>query len=247
MSKRENLTGQHFGRLTAIEYAGTNKRGKTTWKCVCDCGEIITVRADGLKSGHSSSCGCWQRENSSKIARAVHTTHGGRRTRLYKIWAKMKERCSNQSAVNFKDYGGRGITVCEEWAQSFAAFRDWALANGYRDDLTIDRIDNDGPYCPENCRWATRKEQNNNRRNIIMLSYNGETHTLAQWAEITGIKRKTLWERLHNGWSVERALAEPAPPYPDSCVSCGAYAGEGSHICAKCQQAAETPTKGANT
>lgn len=243
MRKPIDLTGQQLGRLTVIERAGSDKRRNALWVCQCECGDKVIARACDLKSGHTTSCGCFKRER--QLASA--TKHGGKKTRLYHIWEGMKSRCLNRAERSYKDYGGRGITVCEEWAQSFGAFRDWALANGYRDDLTIDRIDNDGNYCPENCHWATKKEQGNNRRSNRKITHNGETHTLTQWAELIGIKRETLSQRLRNGWSVERALAEPAPPYPDSCVSCGAYAGEGRHICAKCQQEAEKTTKGANT
>ncbi len=141
--------------------------------------------------------------------RERHITHGGRHTRLYSIWAHMKERCLNPNSISYKNYGGRGITVCDEWKQDFAAFRGWAYANGYSDELEIDRIDNDGDYCPENCRWATRKAQTYNRRSNRYLEHNGRKQTVMEWAHETGISHKTLYDRLKSGWPVDRALTEP--------------------------------------
>lgn len=133
----------------------------------------------------------------------------GRKTRLYRIWTNMKSRCTNPNIAAFKDYGGRGITVCAEWSDSFEAFRDWATANGYRDDLTLDRIDNDGNYEPENCRWEDRLVQGNNSRKNRLIEHNGETHTLAEWSRITGLSRDTIRFRIdRRGWDIGRALSE---------------------------------------
>ena len=139
----------------------------------------------------------------------VHTTHGGSKTRLFRIWQYMRKRCYNKNDSNYERYGGRGITVCEEWNKDFAAFRDWAMANGYREDLSLDRIDNNGPYCPENCRWATAKQQGNNRRSTHLITYNGETHSIKEWAEITGIAKSTIGNRLKAGATPEDALTRP--------------------------------------
>ena len=111
----------------------------------------------------------------------------------------MRERCYDKNSKPFKNYGGRGISICDEWKNDFAAFRDWALANGYREDLSIDRIDVNGNYCPENCRWITLEDQQRNKRTVKPITWNGETHFLPEWAEITGIKYGTLWKRLHEG------------------------------------------------
>ncbi len=202
-----DLTGCRFGRLVVVERA--ENRGKNVcWHCRCDCGTNKIISTHVLRSGLSNSCGCLQREIASVYGHA-NATHGMTNTRIYQIWAALKARCFCPSNHRYADYGGRGITVCPEWAESFETFRDWALANGYSDDLTIDRKDNDGPYSPENCRWSSVKTQSNNRRSNVVLSYNGRTLTLAEWSEETGISYGTLHRRIQKGWSIERALTEP--------------------------------------
>ena len=132
--------------------------------------------------------------------------HGGRYTRLYNIWLNMKQRCSNPKASHYEYYGGKGVSVCEEWKKSFSTFRDWALSNGYEDGLTIDRIESDKDYCPENCRWVTHLQQMSNTTRNVMLTYQGETHSLSEWSRIVGVPYGTLKSRLRYGWSVERML-----------------------------------------
>lgn len=204
--KKIDLLDQRFGRLVVIKE--TEKRNKDRgilWLCRCDCGNEVEVAGKSLRSGNTKSCGCLQRENTSR----ANTRHGKRHTRLYSIWTTMRNRCYRENQTEYKNYGDRGISVCDEWRDDFQAFYDWAMDNGYQDDLTIDRIDWNGNYEPSNCRWATQKEQQNNRRNNHLLTHNGETHTMSEWAEIKGIKAATLYRRLKDGWMIEKAIETP--------------------------------------
>lgn len=191
--KHYDLTNQRFGRLTAVSPVGKTRGGTMLWECVCDCGEKHIARSGGLRSGDVMSCGCLRRETTAKKS----TVHGLRHTKLYRVWRGMKERCLNENDKSFHNYGGRGIKICDEWLHDFQAFYDWAMANGYADGLSIDRIDNDWNYCPENCRWATRDEQNNNKRVSRMVTVNDETHTIGEWAKLTGINYHTLYCRAY--------------------------------------------------
>ena len=173
MSKFIDLTGQRFGGLTVIGFAKKSNDRQYMWKCRCDCGNEIVIRSHSLRSGNTRSCGCLQKETNIKLRQ----THGMTKTRLYNIWQSMKQRCSLPSASCYKYYGGRGITVCNEW-QNFEPFCEWALANGYADNLTIDRIDVNGNYEPNNCRWLTIQEQQNNTRRSHNITFNGITKTL---------------------------------------------------------------------
>jgi hypothetical protein len=194
----KNLTVEKFGKLTVVSEA-EQRGGHMYWNCLCECGNTKVVRGSHLQTGNVRSCGCLP----------ARRTHGETHTRLYVTWHNMKQRCENPRNAEFSRYGRRGITVCEEWANSFEAFRNWALANGYRDDLTIEREDNDGPYSPDNCRWATQKEQANNTRKTRFLTHNGQTRSVSEWARILGINQSTLNMRLNKyNWSVEKALSE---------------------------------------
>lgn len=205
MSKLIDLTGKRFGRLLVVSRA-ENKSGTVAWKCKCDCGNETVVRSDCLRIGKIQSCGCLRNELVGDRGRA----HGMTETRLYRTWCGMKSRCYNPSYKGYKNYGGRGITICSEWLHNFQAFYDWAMANGYADNLQIDRIDVNIGYCPENCRWATTEEQSNNKRTSRILSLNGESHTISECSKITGINSRTIESRVGlYGWSDEKALTTP--------------------------------------
>lgn len=205
MGKAIDLTGQRFGRLVVL--SRTDNKGKNTaWLCKCDCGNITKVITPNLKGGKSKSCGCGVIDSLIKRSR----THGeSHKTRLYSIWRGMKDRCYRQTHPYYNHYGGRGITVCPEWKTSYVAFRDWAKSHGYSDDLSIDRIDNDKGYSPENCRWASNAQQANNQSRNRQITFQGRTQNLTQWAEELGISFPVLHYRLKHGWSIEDSLTTP--------------------------------------
>lgn len=205
MAKCVDLTGQRFGRLVVLERVENSKTGSSRWLCKCDCGKTRIHSAGTLNYGTVQSCGCYGRE----IRKKSHTTHNKSKTKLYRVWASMRERCFSPSCNGFVYYGGRGITVCDEWNDSFQAFYDWAMTNGYCEGLSIDRIDVDGNYEPSNCRWVSRNIQANNTRKNVSIEYNGECHTIGEWADILGIEYITLWMRFRRGWSVEKVFQTP--------------------------------------
>lgn len=191
MAQAIDLTGQRFGRLVVIDRAW-DKPG-VWWNCTCDCGKTKPIRSSQLRYGHTQSCGCLRDE-----MREEHNkpTHGETNTRLYSIWRGMKKRCYQPTSAGYKNYGGRGITVCDEWIASYESFRDWSLANGYADGLTLDRIDLNGNYEPSNCRYASYLEQENNKRNSHFIEVNGVKLTVTQWARITNTPPSTLKNRI---------------------------------------------------
>ena len=199
-----DLTNHRFGRLFVVKKHG-HKGKAVAWLCKCDCGEEVVVRGNDLRRGVTQSCGCLHNE----VFAERSTRHGLHGTRLYNIWGLMVQRCYNKETPCYDDYGGRGIDICPEWRESFQAFYEWSMGNGYRENLTIDRIDNDKGYFPGNCRWVTRKAQANNTRRNHYITYNGETHTLAEWAEALGFHPNTLGSRIYRGWSVDKALTTP--------------------------------------
>lgn len=206
MTDNERI-GRRFGRLVVvgIRRERRGKRDMIIAHCRCNCGREKDVFWQALADGRVKSCGCLNRELAAMRGRES-TKHGGSRTRLYKIYSSMRERCYRPQHMHYANYGGRGIEVCPEWRGDFAAFREWAMSHGYADNLSIDRIDNDRGYSPDNCRWADAKTQCGNRRTCHMLTVDGQTHTLSEWARISGIKNSTIRERLKRGWSIERAL-----------------------------------------
>ncbi len=211
MGRFIDLTGQRFGRLTVIKETGRAGNGAVLWLCRCECGKQSIVQGYALLSGNTTSCGCKRHETAHLMEWYQRCKRSGRKkkTRLYNIWMHIKDRCCNPRSIHYPNYGERGIRVCDEWMHSFSTFQEWALSHGYADNLTFDRINNDGDYTPENCRWVNMKVQSNNRRNSNMLTFQGQTKTLAQWADIYRINWNTLFSRIRAGWPVERALTEP--------------------------------------
>ena len=203
------MIGQRFGKLTAVEraedYYYKNGRHDLQYKCRCDCGNTVTVLGIHLRSGHTQSCGCYRADTTKQTMQ----THGMTNTRLYTIWKNMRERCLNPKRPDYHCYGGRGIAICKEWYDDFSNFAEWANSNGYHDELSLDRIDVEHGYAPENCRWVTQKTQCNNTRRNINVTWNGQTHTLKQWTEILGINYGTISSRVLRGWDPIKALSTP--------------------------------------
>lgn len=191
-----NLTGMRFGMLIAIHGVGMGVGRGFVWTCLCDCGAETAVRSGDLRNG-TKSCGCLRRRGSRR-------THGHSKTKLYQLWFQMIYRCENPNSPAFFNYGGRGIKVCERWHK----FENFYEDMGPRPDgKTLDRKDNDGDYCKENCRWATCFEQANNRRVNLKYTMNGVTRTLNEWCGIAGLKYSTVYMRIKSyGWAVEEAL-----------------------------------------
>lgn len=206
MSKLKDMTNQKFGRLTVISRADNSANGKTMWNCICDCGKKTIVSATNLRTGAVKSCGCMRKETIAKS----NYKHGQRRTRLYNIWAKMRYRCEKEYDSAYKYYGGRGIKVCKEWSTSFETFQKWALSNGYSENLTIERIDVNGNYCPQNCKWIELSQQANNRRNNILIEYNGKVQSLMKWCKELNLNYYLIRDRIKKGhMSFEQAISAP--------------------------------------
>lgn len=199
-AKLANLTGLRFGKLTVISY---NYNG--TWHCLCDCGNYTDKLTSDIKKGKYPNCGCekyWWKGNSK---------HNHCNERIYNIYEKMKSRCYTEQCKEYNNYGKRGIIMCDEWLgeNGFKHFYDWAMSNGYQDNLSIDRINVNGNYEPNNCRWANNKTQSNNKRNNHYVEYQGVAHTIAEWAEIYNMPYDRLHMRIKHGWEIEKALLTP--------------------------------------
>lgn len=192
----QTLIGKRFGRLTVVGFDHTDKYGAYYWLCRCDCDEnhLVSVRQWNLTSGDTQSCGCYSKER----ARASSLKHGHSDHPLHYIWRNMRQRCNNEHDRYWDRYGGRGISVCTEW-DNFENFYKWSIDNGYERSLTIDRVDNDGNYCPENCRWVDNFAQANNRSTTRKIECAGEIHSIMEWSKIFGIKYSTLYARIRAG------------------------------------------------
>lgn len=168
MAKIRDISGMRFGRLIAIKRVGADEHRRSLWMCVCDCGKETVATLAALNTGHRTSCGCaiseWRKSGFNK-KHGLAFDENGKMTRLYSIWHGMKTRCANRNAAGYRYYGGKGISVCDEWVNDYKAFYEWSMRHGYQDGLTIDRMDGDKDYSPENCRWVTMKEQQNNKCN----------------------------------------------------------------------------------
>lgn len=207
-----DMVGRKFEKLTVLRENGRSHNRSIMWECVCDCGNVVTIDGVSLRNGHSKSCGCARYSKKDR--------HSITHKRLYQIWASMKDRCYNPKANNYKWYGAKGIEVCDEWKNNFESFCTWSLTNGYQEVAqrglyTIDRIDPNGNYEPNNCRWVDTKTQSRNKTTTNFLTYNGVKKSLADWSDEVGILATTIDSRIRkHGWSVEKALT--TPPY-----SCG--------------------------
>lgn len=195
-----DLTGDRYGKLRVIK-RDENRSGRAYWICECDCGNIVSVRGSRLVDGVTKGCGCMKNKG----------THGdaprGGIKRLYRIYNNMLSRCNNPNSSEYSNYGGRGICVCKEWSDDYMAFKEWAIENGYSDELSIDRLNVNGNYEPDNCRWATRKEQSNNKSNHILITLNDVTLNAKQWSKKLGINYQTVVARYRKGLAAKDILS----------------------------------------
>ena len=203
MSKFIDMTGQRYNRLTVVEIVEGSAPVKSYWKCVCDCGNVTFVSGANLRSGAVKSCGCLRKDIKTTLR---HNMTG---TRLYNVWASMKNRCYNPNQASYKNYGGRGIHMCEDWRKTPDKFFEWAMGSGYSDDLTIERIDVDKDYCPENCKWIPFNTQQSNRTSCRSFTHDGRTQNLTDWCKELGLQYKQIHNRIYKlGWTFERAISE---------------------------------------
>lgn len=199
-----DLTGKQFGRLSVLHRTENDKSGLTQWRCVCACGKEVTVRSQDLRRGRQVSCGCNIREKTA----ARNYKHGQAQTRLHRIWKNMKSRCYNPRVPSYRDYGARGITICPEWRDDFNTFYVWAISNGYSEEKSIDRIDNNGAYAPDNCRWATRTEQCRNQRTNHLINTPWGLLCLREASERSGVPLATIKQRIKRGLPEEQLLTK---------------------------------------
>jgi hypothetical protein len=231
MSKLIDLSGKRFGRLVVISHIAKTSK----WLCKCECGNEASVKSWRLRHGVTKSCGCIIKEFASTLSRS----HMQSKSRIYNTWSNMKARCNNPKLKYYENYGGRGIIVFEEWQNSFEMFFKWAMANGYSDSLTIDRIDNNGNYCPENCHWIPKNDQANNRRTNRIITYKGVSKTVAEWSKSTGLSQGLIIGRLNRGWIPEKIFFQSIRKHkkyksrkkPDPCDACGVHSEVGCMGC----------------
>ena len=220
-----DMTGKKIGKLTVIEKVGAWDK-QIWWRCKCECGTEKVISGATLRRGKTQSCGCVYRASRKEVAHKsiAKIKHGDSFGRLYFVWNSMKARCYNPNDTSFSHYGGRGISVCDEWKSDYSAFKTWAIQNGYdetarRGECTIDRIDPDGNYCPSNCRWTNSIVQANNKRCAPHITINNETHTPAEWSRLTGLPRNLIYVRYRNGWAGEELISPQDQHRRRVCVS----------------------------
>ena len=205
MPKAIDCAGVQYGRLTALRFVELTSEGARKWECVCTCGTTCIVRAAELTTGRTQSCGCLQRER-AKAAGKKNVKHGMCYSPTHNSWSAMLQRCYNEKVIGYPNYGGRGVEVCDDWKDFNSFLRD--MGERPSKAYSLDRIDNNGNYEPSNCRWATSKEQCNNRRSQSYVTFNGRKQTVAQWAVELGMQDATLRHRLYRGWSIQQALTQ---------------------------------------
>lgn len=216
-TRSAKMVGKRFGALEILERAGSDKDGRALWLCRCDCGNECVMPTGIIK--RKRHCGCQTKRLMSEASKnRIHArgikTHGDSNSRLYRVFIGMIDRCEREGHVQYANYGGRGIKVCDEWRHDYSAFREWALVNGYDDgaahgECTIDRIDPNGDYSPTNCRFVSMVEQNNNKRNNRLVTMDGKTQNVTQWCRELGLNSKTVNSRIHMGWEPVEALTKP--------------------------------------
>lgn len=203
MFRGKNLIGQEFGRLKVLNFSHVNKHGSNCWECICICGNVVNRPSPSLvrKDRGIISCGCFMLEHIKRLSdnKEGNYKHGEYKTRLYRILKGMKRRCYNKNDESYHNYGGRGIKIYQNWLDDFLSFKEWAIENGYKDCLTIDRIDVNGNYEPKNCRFISISEQQDNKVNTIYVEYKGETKTLSQWSKHLGVPYNNMRSRYFRG------------------------------------------------
>lgn len=203
MSVCKDLTGKKFGYLTVVERVQNAKNGKARWKCMCDCGNETIVTSTDIMTGHTSSCGCKRYESHNCV-------HGMNKTDIHTKWVQMRQRCYNKNYVSYAHYGAKGISVCEEWKTDFIEFMNWSYSNGYKEGLSLDRIDNGKGYSPDNCRWVKWEDQSGNRTNNIKVTFNGKTQNLRKWCTELGKDYLFIRQRIiRDGMTFEEAISIP--------------------------------------
>ena len=205
-----DITGQKYGRLTAIKRVANNKHNQVRWLFKCDCGKDHIADVAPVRRGKIASCGCLRDESTTSRS----TSHGASGTRLFHAYNNMKQRCYNEKSDQYKHYGGRGITVCNEWLSDPQVFFDWAMANGYTDKLTLDRKDNNKGYSPDNCRWVSQAVQNRNTRQNVSITIGNKTKVLADWAVEFNVSATMIARRIKRGWNAYDAITTPSGGKP---------------------------------